>query len=82
MDKLLTTNPNIANQRDKNGNTPLMLSINYNKDELLISKLLSYTSDINARNSNGDNCLMLAIENGNKKIVDLIMQTDINVNNQ
>jgi len=82
LEKLLNINPNIVDQKDKNGNTPLMLSIIHNKDGLLVSKLLSYTSDINTKNNNGDNCLMLAVKNGNKKLVDLILQTNINVNSQ
>ena len=82
LDKLLSTNPNVVNQRDEDGNTPLMFSIIHHKDELLISKLLSYTTDINAKNNNGDHCLMLGIENGNKNLIDLILQSNVNVNNQ
>jgi len=82
LEKLLNINSNIVNQQDKNGNTPLMLSIIHNQNELLISKLLSFISDINIKNNNGDNCLMLAIENGNKKLVDLILNYRIDVNSQ
>jgi ankyrin repeat protein len=82
LEKLLSVNPTIINEKDKNGNTPLMLSIIHNKNEEVISKILSYTSDFNTRNNNGDNCLMLAIANGNERLVDLILQYNVNVNVQ
>jgi len=82
LERLLSINPTIVDERDKNGNTPLMVSIIHNKNEEVIKKILSYTSDFNAKNNNGDNCLMLAIANGNERLVDLILQYNVNVNAQ
>ncbi|ORX53883.1 ankyrin [Piromyces finnis] len=80
LEKLLRINPTVVDKKDKNGNTPLMLSIIHNKNENVIEKIISYTSDFNIKNNNGDNCLMLAIANGNEKLVDLILQYNVNVN--
>lgn len=70
-------------QKDKNGNTPLIIAA-AGGDLESVTDLLAYEADPNARNNQGMTALIFAIRSGNRKIVERLLsvdETDINLSN-
>jgi len=76
--KMLVNKNNIAS-RDSAGNTPLHLAITYKVNMDYIRYLLDCGADIDARNSNGDSVLYLAVENDAKEIGQILINKGANV---
>ena len=68
-----------ALSHDSNGNTPLHTAVIVNASIEQIRYLISLTDDINARNSDGNNALYLAVERNNKKIGELLLAKNADI---
>ena len=68
-----------ALSHDSNGNTPLHTAIIVGAQIEQIRYLVSLTDDINARNSDGNNALYLAVERNNKKIGELLLAKNADI---
>ena len=77
--ELLTANPRLANYRDTNGETPLLLSIS-RRDEQWTGYLLNQGADPNLAARNGDTPLILAARVGFDTAVDWLLSMDARVN--
>lgn len=69
----------LLNQRNKEGNTPLMIAI-YNWYKDIVSCLLAYGVDIEKGNACGDSPLMLSVRAGNRGIMYKFLLQGVNVN--
>ena len=80
IDTLQTlVNKNNISSRDSAGNTPLHLAIKLNAGMEYIRYLLDCGADIDARNSDGDSVLYLAVENNAKTIGEILISRGANV---
>ena len=77
--ELLTANPRLANYRDTNGETPLLLSIS-RRDEQWTGYLLNEGADPNLAARNGDTPLILAARVGFDTAVDWLLSMEARVN--
>ena len=68
-----------ALSHDSNGNTPLHTAVIVNASIEQIRYLISLTDDINARNSDGNNALYLAVERNNKNIGELLLAKNADI---
>jgi ankyrin repeat protein len=76
--KMLVNKNNITS-RDSAGNTPLHLAIAYKANMDYIRYLLECGADIDARNSNGDSVLYLAVQNNAREIGEILINKGANV---
>jgi len=65
------------NQRDINGKTPLIDAVMMEEPKL-VSKILIKGADMDARDNTGSTALMYASENGNKEIVTMLIDSNVN----
>lgn len=78
----LTLNPNINLEvRDFRRMTPLLLAIEVDAEEFALD-LIARGSDVNAKDPEGANTLMLAARSGNVNIAHAILKKGIDVNDQ
>ena len=68
-----------ALSHDSNGNTPLHTAIIDNASIEQIRYLVSLSGDVNARNSDGNNALYLAVERNNKAIGELLLAKNADI---
>ena len=68
-----------ALSHDSNGNTPLHTAIIADASIEQIRYLVSLTGDVNARNSDGNNALYLAVERNNKAIGELLLAKNADI---
>ena len=71
--------PAATENRDEQGNTPLILAIN-KPDTAEVKKLVDAGADVNAASNSGVTPLMNAAGMGNKEAVELLLQKGANVN--
>ena len=76
--KTLVNKTNITS-RDSAGNTPLHLAIKRNSSMDVIRYLLDCGADIDARNSDGDSVLYIAVENNAKEVGEILISRGANV---
>ena len=68
-----------ALSHDSNGNTPLHTAIIADASIEQIRYLVSLSGDVNARNSDGNNALYLAVERNNKPIGELLLAKNADI---
>jgi hypothetical protein len=75
---LLSTNPEILNSQDRDGNTGLHFACQGGHKEIVEFLLLSTDIDYNAQNNDGFTCLLIASQKGYIPIVDLLLKKGAN----
>lgn len=76
--KTLVNSSNISS-RDSKGNTALHLAIKYNVSLDYLRYLIECGADIDARNSDGESVLYLAVQNNNKAVGEILIGRGANV---
>ncbi len=76
---LITLNADLGT-RDINGNTALMLAVEYRDNADIVELLIDKGPNINTQNYDGDTALILAVENNNVNIVKLLIAKGADIN--
>jgi ankyrin repeat protein len=74
---LLDTGNSDANLENSEGQTPFLLAVENNHDEVLKMLVESDTSHLNTQNKRGQTPLLLASRRGKQKMVELILDTGV-----
>lgn len=77
MNQQMLSMSNAINNRDDEGNTPLMLACKHNKFSIVKSTILSPTVNLHDTNIYGDTILHIAIKNGNDRLVKFLLKHNI-----
>ena len=82
--KFIKENKDSLNEKNEDGNTPLVYSLRYKNDENIIKLLINNKTDFNQKNNYGCSALIIAlINNHNENIIKLLInnKTDLNRKN-
>lgn len=75
IEQLIEINPALIEHADNHGQTPLMLAVKYQRNDI-IEKLLAQGADLTRLSKDGKTALMYAIDTRNERAVSTFLQND------
>jgi len=81
LNKIIENNKDIINQKDKDGDTLLMIAIRKRAPTIVVERLIKDGADVNEKNNNGDTPLMIAIEY-NQTIAKMLIENNKEIINE